>query len=374
MSNKIITIAKTNDMNNISKKVAIDLFAGGGGLSLGLRQAGFCVSAAVEIDESAAKTYEANHKGTVLFHEDIRKIKGNQLIKTSPTGKIDFVAGCPPCQGFSQLTAKYHREDLRNQLILEYARIVKEIKPTSFMLENVPGLPKKGLPLLEQALAMLNEEKYEMSMKVLDVADYGIPQRRKRFVLLGCLHEKIEIPPQTHSLSPTMKKIKPWVTVKDAFSSLNLSEAVTIQNALEKGTPQQFNWHIVRTLSPINKARLKSLKPGAARFEMPEYLRPACHKNKNSGFSNVYGRMSWNNPSPTITGGCVTLSKGRFGHPSLLRTISIREAAALQGFPSDYVFDTKNIDRAAQIIGNALPPRFARILSSACLNHINKYE
>ena len=127
----------------------------------------------------------------------------------------------------------------------------------------------------------------------------------------------------------------------------------------------------VRNLAPQNVARLKAIKAGASRTSLPKALRPDCHKN-NSGFSNVYGRMSWDKPSPTITGGCTTLSKGRFGHPSALRTISVREAAALQSFPDDYIFDTEFIDRACIMIGNALPPKFAKIMADVCVINLKE--
>ena len=134
-----------------------------------------------------------------------------------------------------------------------------------------------------------------------------------------------------------------------------------------------MEWHVVRNLAPQNIARLKAITAGASRLELPKALRPACHQS-DVGFSNVYGRMSWDKPSPAITGGCTTLSKGRFGHPSALRTISVREAAMLQTFPADYIFDTEFIDRACIIIGNALPPTFAKTMADVCARKLRDNE
>ena len=360
----------TKTITNKNMRVALDLFAGGGGLTLGLKQAGFLVSAAVEVDPSASETYLANHPNTVLFQSDIRTISGLELIRTSPTNKIDLIAACPPCQGFSQLTAKYRRKDPRNELIFEFVRLVREIKPRTIMMENVPGLAKKGAALFEPAMNDLRTLGYRLSIDVLDTADYGVPQRRQRLVVIGNLGAALDIPKVTHSRD-SKKGTKPWVTVRDAIASE--PKPITLKKSIDAGGPCRVGWHVIRSLSPINLERLRVIRSGVSRSELPESLRPKCHQGRDTGFTNVYGRMSWDEPAPTITGGCTTLSKGRFGHPSQLRTISVREAATLQAFPKDYIFKTQYMEKACDIIGNALPPRFAKVMAGACLSAIEEY-
>lgn len=359
-------------INKLASKplVAIDLFAGGGGLTLGLKQAGFIVSAAVEIDNVAAATYEANHPETVMFTKNIEDISAAELIATSPTNKIDLIAACPPCQSFSSLTAKYKKRDSRDKLINEFARLVEEIMPPSIMMENVPGLAKKGQKFFNPVIEKFKSIGYNIDFKVVEVADYGVPQRRKRLVVLGSLKENIKIPSATHSENPEKDSpIIPWVTVRSAF--YGLSEPTLLSSTKSRGGPQAFNWNVSRDISKINLDRLKAISEGGDRTQIPMHLRPKCHLS-DFGFTNVYGRMAWDKPSPTITGGCTTPSKGRFGHPTETRTISVREAARLQTFPDDYKFSTDFVDRACLIIGNALPPLFAKTMAEACLRTLNK--
>lgn len=355
-----------------SRKIAIDLFAGGGGLSQGLKQAGFAVCAAVEIEPHACTTYLANHLDTVLFQRDIRQISGIELLKTSPTGLIDLIAACPPCQGFSSLTAKYRREDVRNELIFEFVRLVKEIRPKTIMMENVPGLSNgKGKAVFNSAMDELRELGYVLAFDVLEVANYGVPQNRRRLVVLGGLNVPIGLPPPSHAKNPTNGQ-QPWRTVKNAIGGI--SEPETLKNAARIGGEVRSGWHVVRDLSEINKARLRTIQPGKSRAQIPIELRPACHKSNDTGFTNVYGRMDWDSPSPTITGGCTTLSKGRFGHPCQHRTISVFEAALLQTFPETYRFDTMFMDKVCTIIGNALPPLFAETMAMQCYKSITEHE
>ena len=358
-----------NKPNQDKIRTAVDLFAGGGGLSVGLKKAGFLVCGAVEIEPTAAATYEVNHPNTVVFQSDIRSISGKQLIHTSPTSKIDMVSACPPCQGFSSLTAKYRRKDPRDELIMEFVRLVREIQPLAIMMENVPGLVKKGASIFECAVGELRSMGYVLTHDVLDVADYGVPQRRRRLVVLGGKGNAIAIPKPTHARVPT-KGVKPWVTVREAIG--NEDRPVTLQKALKIGGPASVGWHVIRNMSDVNLERLRATRPGKSRSELPIHLRPNCHRDTDTGFSNVYGRMAWDKPSPAITGGCTTLSKGRFGHPSLLRTISVSEAASLQSFPRGYKFNTVHIDKACDIVGNALPPKFAKVMAEACFDSIER--
>ena len=344
------------------KMYAVDLFCGGGGLTVGLKQAGFNVVSAVELDYAAASTYQANHPEVKLFVQDIRYIKGEDLRQYSPSGEIDILTGCPPCQGFTSLTAKYHREDPRNELINEMVRLSDELRPKAIMMENVPGLAQRGQHLFEPAVAFLEKLGYQIRYEVLQVADYGVPQFRRRLVLLAGLGFSIPLPTPTHSEKGM--DLPKWRTVGDAIAGF--PEPLIFQEAKSTGAIPSSNWHIVRTLSKQNILRLRAAKPGAGWNTIPEELRPPCHRGRYKGFSNVYGRMEWNKVSPTITGGCTTLSRGRYGHPFAERTISVREAATLQTFPHDYIFDTVEMDKVCNIIGNALPCEFAYHLSRQC--------
>lgn len=353
----------------MEKPTALDIFSGGGGLTVGLKRAGFNVAAAIEIESSAFATYKSNHPEVQVYKQDVRTIKGDVLRRFSPTGTIDLLSCCPPCQGFSSLTSKYRREDPRNDLVLEMARLVMEIKPRSVMMENVPGLIHQGKHLFDGFVDTLTLLGYLSEWAVLQVADYGVPQSRRRLVLLAGRGFRISLPSPTHSRTGN-KELKPWRTLKSAIG--NMPKPITLEEAWGKGGPQFFDWHVVRTLSPQNVRRLAVAKPGKAVNCLPNYLRPNCHKGKQGGFSNVYGRAAWNQPSPTITAGCTTLSKGRFGHPVQNRTISVREAALIQTFPQDYIFDTPYMDHVCNIIGNALPCNFAELLGKQCIEALRE--
>lgn len=347
----------------IDKLTAIDLFSGGGGLSEGLVQAGFDVKAAVELDLNAVTTYQANHPETRVLSNDIRFVSSRSIQDLLGDKTLDLLAACPPCQGFSALTRAQKKEDPRNRLIGEVSRLVRELLPRVVMIENVPGLENRGKSHLSLFLSELKELGYIYNHAVLQVADYGVPQFRKRFVLLAGRGFEIGIPQKTHSEKSDNGTL-PWETVHDAISMM--PEPTILPDAYSNGGPEHYNWHVTRAINELTKERLKFIKPGGSRFDLPDELRPNCHKGLNSGYSNVYGRMSWDKPSPTITGGCTTLSKGRFGHPDKLRTISIREAALLQTFPANYKFVTTSIDDVCKIIGNALPCLFAKKMALAC--------
>ncbi|MBN1803303.1 MAG: DNA cytosine methyltransferase [Candidatus Lokiarchaeota archaeon] len=330
---------------------AIDIFSGCGGLSEGLQKAGFRILVGIENNHDAATIYKLNHKKTILFEKDIRKVNIDE-IKIILKGKtLHLIAGCPPCQGFSsirRLNKKDPVEDERNNLILEYKRFVIGLKPWIFMLENVPGL--LDFKLFQDFIHEMNNIGYIINKKIIDVADYGVPQRRKRLVVIGSKKREIKI-------APGLKKIK---TVRDVIGSL---ESVNV------------------TCDPIHKIyashteRIKSLislipKNGGSRKDLPKELWLKCHMKSNIGFNDVYGRLSWDSVSSTITGGCLNPSKGRFLHPEENRCITAREAALLQTFPRNYRFSTNiNKKSLALIIGNALPPLFSKIQAK----HIIKY-
>lgn len=338
---------------------ATELFAGGGGLAVGLRRAGVRPITAVENNSAAAATFRANHPDVMLIEKDIRKVTASELTGEK-CQKIDILAACPPCQGFTSLTSKYRRNDERNQLINDVTRLALELKPSAIMLENVPGLAKRGLPLLNDLLSQLEEVGYVVNWDVLQVADFGVPQTRRRLVVLAGLGFKIDMPDPTHDRFGR-DGLPTWRTLQDVIA--NRGQARSFADARPGTDNDGSGWHVVRRLGDANLERLRHAVPGGGRGQIPTHLRPACHRDSDSGFSNTYGRMSWDQPSVTITAGCLSPSKGRFGHPDELRTISLREAATLQTFPEDYRFVGDRIDAACSIVGNALPCLFAEVIA-----------
>ncbi|MCC7168741.1 MAG: DNA cytosine methyltransferase [Rhodospirillales bacterium] len=325
-----------------SQLSAIDLFCGAGGLSLGLRMAGYRVRAAVERDAVAARTYRMNHRKTVLLEADIRKLSAAALLRAASIerGDLDLLAACPPCQGFSTIrtrNAPSAVRDVRNSLIGEVLRFVRNLRPRAVLVENVPGLAKTRQ--FVDFCAGLRRHGYAYRWSIVNAQDHGVPQRRRRLVLVAARAGEPPLPVQGHGV----------VTVRDAIG--HLSAPRTSTDALH---------NYVTAVSEAVLERIRRIpRDGGSRSSLPAKLVLDCHRN-TSGFRDVYGRMSWSNPAPTLTGGCINPSKGRFVHPKQNRAITLREAALLQGFPAKYQFDLSGGRyRVALQIGNAVPPPLA---------------
>jgi len=325
------------------KKTAIDLFSGCGGMTYGLRRAGFRVIAALERDSVAAAAYRLNHPKVFLKEADITHVDGTQWMGELglKEGELDLLAGCPPCQGFSRLRTRNgsrSNSDERNRLLLEMARMIRSFLPKAVMMENVPGLVHHAI--LEEFLESVRKEGYVPTYEVLDVRRFGVPQRRKRLVLLAGRGFTIR-------LGPEAAKEK---TVRMAIGGLKPAghSGDALHDMPERRSPEMSRWI---ALVP---------KDGGSRLDLPEELQRPCHL-RSDGYKDVYGRMAWDEMAPTITGGCFNPSKGRFLHPEQNRNITMREAALLQGFPKNFRLPPATTKtQAAQMIGNALPPEFVR--------------
>lgn len=339
----------------MKKRTAIDLFSGAGGLTQGLKQAGFNVVGAVESVKTYAESYILNHPKTNLKISDITKIDPVEYAKELglKPGELDLLAGCPPCQGYSTIGTRNRgqRNDPRNDLVYEVLRFAIAFQPKTIMMENVPALAN------DERLAGLKSELesigYKIDVKVLKMSHFGVPQARRRMIMLGSRLGDIDV------VSQELDTDK-MATVRDAISFLPV--------AGESGDP-------LHDASEKRSDKIKKLismipKNGGSRTDIGEEYQLECHK-RTTGFKDVYGRMAWDKPSPTITGGCNSPSKGRFLHPEENRGITLREAALLQTFPIDYKFSFgSGKSGIAMMIGNALPPTFIEFHAKSLLKHL----
>lgn len=323
---------------------AIDLFSGCGGLTLGLKQAGFDVLGAVEVDDTAVETYQANHGDVLVKHVDIRKLSARGLRRELKLrrGELDLLAGCPPCQGFSTLRTRNganRNRDSRNDLVREMLRFARAFRPKAVMMENVPRLVRhKPFDNLCKGLRRLG---YRLTFGIKDAARYGVPQRRRRLILLASRDFDIQFAPEAHRFR----------TVRGAIG--RMADVGKSRDALHNIPEKKRTKRVLNLIRDVPK-------DGGSRSDLPKSRQLDCHK-RSDGFKDIYGRMAWNEVAPTITGGCFNPSKGRFLHPEKNRAITMREAALLQGFPRDYVFDlSAGKEAIALMIGNALPPEFIR--------------
>lgn len=323
----------------------IDLFAGAGGMTLGFQQAGFLPIFAVELDSAAARTYKANFGAHVLDHPI-------ETVKNFP--KADVIIGGPPCQGFSPL-GRDRDEPSRtklNQLWRHFLRAVEEVRPSVFIIENVPEFLKSDQFAAFRRACKRRIKEYEMDWRVLNAADFGVPQRRRRGFVVGSRVGRPTWPAASHS--PDSNGGSPHATVRDAIGDL-------------PAKPTDENMHWGRNPRPESIQRYRAVPEGGNRFDLaknrPDLL-PDCWRNKKSGTTDVFGRLWWDRPALTIRTEFYKPEKGRFLHPRQDRPITHREAARLQTFPDEFVFEGSKIEIARQI-GNAVPPQLARTVAEA---------
>jgi len=338
------------------KPRAIDLFSGCGGLTLGLRQAGFKVIGAVENNSLAVTSYKRNHPDVKLWESDIRKLSIDTVKEALKLGEgqLELLAGCPPCQGFSTIRTLNRRtvKDDRNSLVDEFLRFVQGLLPKVIMMENVPRiLHYHRFTTFRRQLIRLG---YIINLGVLDAARYGVPQRRRRMILLAGRERRIEFGEECRRKR----------TVFDAIG--NMPPAGNSGDCLHD-LPERRSEKVLALIRRIPRN-------GGSRTDLPLEQWLACH-TRCSGFKDVYGRMSWEDVAPTITSGCFNPSKGRFLHPDEDRNITLREAAMLQTFPGDYYFSLDGGKTgAALMIGNALPAEFIRRHAESIYLHLTSLE
>lgn len=352
----------------------LDLFCGCGGMSWGLHKASpnFEIIAGIDIDKIALKTFKRNHPNAITSNDDLSEIEPQTWLeqhKVNPL-EIDCIIGGPPCQGFSKNVPRSQRflEDPRNLLVQRYLEFVRIVKPPVIIMENVAEIVKAfDGELTAEILTLLRSLGYTANVIIIDVADFGVPQHRRRAFFIGSLHGDIPFPEATHNAphkilplfeSEQKAHIKVWDAIGD-LPSLQHSEGGDIvsytmppqtayQRKMRIDTQHLYN-HVAKKLSPIQYERLSSLEPGEGARQLPEQLRPKSH------YSGAYGRLTKDMVARTLTRWLFHAGSGRYGHPVDIRTITIREAARLQSFSDDFVFEG-SFTQASSQIGNSVPP------------------
>jgi DNA (cytosine-5)-methyltransferase 1 len=348
-------------MSNIE---AVDLFCGVGGLTFGLSQANIDVLAGVDIDPASHYPFEANNDATFI-QKSVEDIHGRKLRAMYSSGAIRLLAGCAPCQPFSSYSQGARgKNDNQWNLLSDFGRIVDESKPDLVTMENVPALIHH--PVFEQFVKNLREypsgrKRYHVSYQLVECEKYGLPQTRKRLVLLASKFGPISLK-------------KPSVTRKTVKQSIGKQKELRAGEVDSKDT-----LHRSASLLPKNLERIRQSIPGGTWRDWDKRLVANCHiKKSGTTYSSVYGRMEWDKPSPTITTQFYGFGNGRFGHPEQDRAISLREGAILQSFPKSYKFVEENqpvyVTSVGRLIGNAVPPLLGKLIGDSIQKHVKQYK
>ena len=344
----------------MAKLEAIDLFCGVGGLTYGLQQGKVKVIAGIDIDQSCKYPFEANNTSKFI-HKSVKDVTGETLTQLYSEGAIKILAGCAPCQPFSSYSQGGRRlADDQWALLDEFRRLINEIEPDVITMENVPALLKHHV--FDEFVSGLRDDnvatnKYSVDYKVVSCDEYGLPQTRKRLVLLASKLGKISIQPPTYESK----------TVQEVIGSLRPISAGEA-DALDL-------MHRSSKLSALNLKRIRSSTPGGTWRDWPKNIISACHKKETgNGYVSVYGRMEWGKPSPTMTTQFFGYGNGRFGHPTQDRALTLREGALLQSFPKSYEFVEQNtpiyMTKIGRLIGNAVPPLLGKLIADSIQAHV----
>ena len=341
--------------------VCVDLFCGAGGLTHGLIDAGVRVVAGVDFDEACEHPYTANHEGVAFHKYDVANLDASEVEKWFGDASIRVLAGCAPCQPFSSYSQRYDNVGTeRWRLLNHFGRLVKDVKPDIVTMENVPTVIQHAV--FDKFVATLERQGYEVWYDVIDCAEYGLPQRRRRTVLLASLHGAIKL------LGPDGSQAK---TVEDVLRGLPVIR--------QGGSDEQDPLHAASGLSPLNLERIKASKPGGSWRDWPKHLIAECHRRKTGKrYPSVYGRMKWDEPAPTLTTQFYGFGSGRFGHPTQARGLSLREGAILQGFPQNYAFvpegEPIQFKVLGRLIGTAVPVELGRVIGESVLEHLSRFS
>lgn len=338
----------------------VDFFCGCGGASKGFQLAGFEIALGLDFDKNAASSYKANFPEAQFINDDIRQVRVKDIAKKIPDwGQHSFVfCACAPCQPFSNQNKQRFGEDKRKSLLTETKRFIRAFRPAYIFIENVPGIQKVDLknegPLLD-FLKFLHRFEYEYEYKIVSSEFYGVPQQRKRLVILARLNGEPNFPAYTHGVNNI-----PFATVRQYIGTMPTLQA----GEADPSDPL----HEAAEISPLNLERLSHTPEGGDRRNWPRKLWLDCHKVYD-GHTDVYGRMFWDKPCKTLTTKCTSISNGRFGHPDTRqnRAITFREAALLQTFPKSFIFTGNKVSRSKQI-GNAVPVMLAQRFAESIWN------
>ncbi len=333
---------------------AIDLFAGAGGATQGLSDAGFRVLAAIEKDEDAAKTFATNHPDVLTRADDISQVSPTGLIGDLglARGDLTLLTACPPCQGFSTL-GPGNAGDKRNDLVAEVWKFAQALQPHAVLIENVPGLSRDHR--WKRLRRQLRSSGYRFRSWTVNAKDFGVPQRRRRLIAIAIRSAEVVFPSDLRHLLPQ----------EFTLEAPHAREVIARAGPIETSSDA---WHRARTPTPRVLERIRAIPQNGDRYDLPVSLRLDCHERLRvqgrRAATGAYGRIQLEGPAPTMTTRCTTVSCGQFVHPTENRGISLREAALLQTFPEDYAFhgSYQSIERQ---IGNAVPVRLAHALGIA---------
>jgi DNA (cytosine-5)-methyltransferase 1 len=343
-----------------SKLRVVDLFCGAGGLAFGLKSAGLDIAVGVDLDPACRHPFEANCRG-VFVERSVTEIRPTEVQKWFGPRSIRVLAGCAPCQPFSTYSQSRKTPDGRWELLLSFLRIATEVRPEIVTMENVPGLAAK--PIWEQFTSGLEQAGYYVSWGELLCSEFGVPQTRKRLVLVASRLGPISMPvPHRSSGNKTVRE------AISEFPKLAAGEADPADSL-----------HVACKLSSTNLRRIRASKPGGTWRDWPKELRSACHtKSAGETYPSVYGRMEWDQAAPTMTTQCFGYGNGRFGHPEQDRAITLREAAVLQSFPAIYSFiplgSKPTFDKVGKLIGNAVPPNLGEAIGRCIKTHLSRHQ
>jgi DNA (cytosine-5)-methyltransferase 1 len=348
---------KDTGFNEVPPITAIDLFCGVGGLSHGLIRGGIRVAAGVDIDPSCKFPFETNN-AAVFLERDITAIEAGEIERFYPEVGLKLLAGCAPCQPFSSYSRSGRNREHESQwpLVLSFMRLIKEINPDLITMENVPQLTEHNV--FRVFIEELRD--YAIWWSIIECSSIGIPQTRKRLVLLAS------------RLGARGLKL-----IAKASSTSTVRGAIGNLPPIEAGNSNLNDpMHVSSSLSELNMERIIYSIPGGTWRDWPVRLQAKCHRKKSgSTYPSVYGRMEWNKPAPTITTQCYGYGNGRFGHPEQNRAISLREAAMLQTFPEDYAFVPNNkvvrFSHMGRLIGNAVPVKLGEAIAQSIISHVN---